>query len=229
MNRVAYWSIVITVLAFAAIPVLYSIAHLLDKAYRDSFFANWAATVIGVIVGIPIALELNRRETIADAKRSAESRQADERQRRSKILSLLRTELINNKEQLVNRQVGEGRPQRQVLLPGLKDELWHAFSDGGELQWIQDLDLLDAIATAYYRIRTIIYLEERFFEAAHFPGMQIHQDKYPKDHILEYLKSLDPTAIETVGRAIESIDRSLERPVPLLACSAVRRGTGLTL
>lgn len=209
MKHVGYWSVVVLVVALAAIPVAYSVAHIFDDMYRNSFFGNWAATVIGVIVGIPIALELNRREIAADAERSAASRQREERQRRSKILGLLRTELVYNREQLAARQAGEGRPKRQVLVPGLKDELWHAFSDGGELQCIQDLDLLDALATAYHRIRAIIYLEERFFEAAHFPGMQVQRDKYPKDYILDYLSDLDTSAIESIDRARQTIDRSL--------------------
>ena len=209
MKRIGYWSMVVSVVVLAAIPVAYSVAHVFDSTYRDSFFGNWAATVIGVIVGIPIALELNRRQVSSEAVRSAESRQKEEGQRRSKILALLRTELIYNREQLGVRQAGEGKPKRQVLLPGLKDELWHAFSDGGELQWIQDLDLLDAIASAYHRIRTIIYLEERFFEAAHFPGMQMQQDKSPKDFILDYLANLDTGALESIDLATKTIDHSL--------------------
>ncbi|MFN8402730.1 MAG: hypothetical protein U0V48_04140 [Anaerolineales bacterium] len=36
-----------------------------------------------------------------------------------------------------------------------KYELWDSFSDGGELQWIQDLDLLNAMSFAYYSIKSI--------------------------------------------------------------------------
>jgi len=34
----------------------------------------------------------------------------------------------------------------------IKIELWRAFSDGGEIQWIDDPDLLDALAAAYYHL-----------------------------------------------------------------------------
>lgn len=145
MKRIAYWSLVVIVLALAAIPVIYSLGHLFDKAYRDSFLGNWAATVIGVVVGIPIALELNRHEIAAEARRAAEAKLLEENQRRSKILGLLRAELVQDRDQLKSCQPAGAASKRTVLLPGLKDELWHAFSDGGELQWLQDPDLIDVL------------------------------------------------------------------------------------
>ena len=39
-------------------------------------------------------------------------------------------------------------------LDSLKFELWDAFSDGGELQWIQDLELLNAMTFAYYSLKS---------------------------------------------------------------------------
>ena len=59
------------IVLLAMTPVAYSVTHLLDETFRDAFLGNLAATVIGVVVGIPIALELNRREVAAEQERSA--------------------------------------------------------------------------------------------------------------------------------------------------------------
>ncbi len=37
----------------------------------------------------------------------------------------------------------------------MRSELWKAFSDGGEIEWIKDVDLLGEIATAYSLIRLV--------------------------------------------------------------------------
>lgn len=65
-------------------------------------------------------------------------------------------------------------------------------------------------ATAYYGVRTIIYLEERFFEATHFPGLQVQQQKYPKDYILDYLSDVDANALKNIDRALLAIDGALK-------------------
>jgi hypothetical protein len=191
----------VIVAAAVIAPIVYTATHLLDPLYRDSFFGNWAATVIGVIFGIPIALELNRRQVAAEKQR-------EESKRRKRILGLLHKEISYNKKEMTKR--AETTPgERLVLMPGLKDGLWRAFSDGGELQWVQDPDLLDVVSSAYYYVKALIYLENRFFEAAHFPGMQIHEDKYPQDYILDYLRVIDPIALGEIDQALQALSAAL--------------------
>jgi hypothetical protein len=38
---------------------------------------------------------------------------------------------------------------------GLSNENWRAFSDGGELQWINDVELLSRLAVAYHSIQMV--------------------------------------------------------------------------
>lgn len=47
-------------LAIAFIPLLYSISRITDMQFLDNFMSNWFATMIGAVMGIPIALEINR-------------------------------------------------------------------------------------------------------------------------------------------------------------------------
>ena len=207
-KRPLYYVIVATALAAALAPLVYTATHLSDPSYRDSFLGNWAATVIGVIFGVPIALELNRRHEAAKALQAEAEKRREESERRKRILGLLHKEISYNKKELRKRaEITHG--ERLILMPGLKDGLWRAFSAGGELRWVRDPDLLDAISNAYYYVKVLIYLENQFFEAAHFPGMQIHQDKYPQDYILDYLRVIDPIALGEIDQALQALSAAL--------------------
>jgi hypothetical protein len=196
-------------LVAAAVPVGYALIHLNNGQFRDDFISNLAATVVGLLVGIPVALELNRRQQASQEVRADEANAKEIAVRKKRILQLLRNELDIDRQLILHRKGTGSGGQRGVSLPGLKDEVWNAFSDGGELQWLQSPDLLDSIATAYHSIRSIIYLEQRYFEATHFPGVQVKQAKYPKDYILEYLDSLDPGTVKTIEGSVAAIDAAL--------------------
>jgi hypothetical protein len=116
-----------------------------DFTFWQSFVSNLGATIIGVGLGIPVALLINRwieRRT--------------EKERKKKILTLLRDELSYNEIEfdrmqnidILNRESG-------VLSSILRNELWKAYSDGGELEWIKNVDLLAKIADTYYSIREL--------------------------------------------------------------------------
>jgi hypothetical protein len=208
MTSVRFW--LLCSLLVAIIPVAYFFSHWTDSQFLDNAMGNWFATVIGVMVGIPIALEINRRQQAAQEKKEREVQGQEETAHKAKILKLVGKELEYNRAALLARQPNkDGETQRKVLVNRLKDELWNAFSDGGELQWIKDLELLDYVSTAYYHIRTIIYLEERYFEAVHFSGLQVRQEKYPKDYILEYLTNTDSAVIASIEKALVEIEKSL--------------------
>jgi len=194
----------------AIIPTIYFFIRLSDSVFRDSAMGNLFATMVGALIGILIALEINRQQQETQERKEAEFQEQEENDHKAKILKLVKSELEYNRNSLTERQPKkEGESQRKVLLPRLKDELWNAFSDGGELQWIKDLQLLDFISTAYYHVRTIIFLEEKYFEAVHYPGMVVQQNKYPKDYILGYLATTDPEVLKHIEEALGEIDRSL--------------------
>ncbi len=194
----------------AIIPTVYFFLRLSDSTFRDSAMGNWFATMIGAIFAILIALEINKKQQETQERNEHAALEKEERDHKAKILKLLKIELEYNHTSLINRQPKKkGETKRKVFVNRLKDELWNSFSDGGELQWIKDLELLDFLSTAYYHIRTIIFLEEKYFDATHFPGLIVTQDKYPKDNILEYLTKTDPAVLEHVAHALDEIDKSL--------------------
>jgi hypothetical protein len=49
------------------------------------------------------------------------------------------------------------------LPPRFRYESWKAFSDGGEIQWIKDPELLGIISEAYYAMRILMELSHSLF------------------------------------------------------------------
>ncbi len=174
---------------------------------------NLFATIVGVLVGVPIALELNRRQQAAAQAITNAERTANEKQRKTKILTLLRSELTMNKKQVLEmRSPMESGGVRGVSVGSLNDQLWSAFSDGGELQYINNPQLLASIADAYYHVRTCISLEKKILDIVHFPGMRIRQDKPPEEFVRGYLSETDNVLLATIDAALSNIEAELALP-----------------
>jgi hypothetical protein len=199
MKSISFWLSRLAIVIVAIIPTWYFLSHIADSQFLDNLMGNWFATMIGVIVGIPIALEIHRRQQQAQEKKEQETQEREALTRKAKILSLVKKELEYNRDVLV------ARPEtikRLDLEDRLKDELWHAFSDGGELQWIRDLQLIDSFSTAYHHIRTIIFLEERLFDAIHAPVP-------PPQQPLQVIGNIRDTLTQTYPIVLKHIEKAL--------------------
>jgi hypothetical protein len=210
-SRFVSWILWALVVIIAIWSVVYFIEHFSDSSFTESAMGNLFATTIGVLVGVPIALEVNRRQQIAVSTVAANERQIYESERKRKVLTLLRSELsANHDDILIRRKPIESGGKRDVYIISLSDQMWSVFSDGGELQYVNNPELLAAIANAYHLIRHSIMLENKILDAIHFPGMKIHQDKPPQDYFLEYLTGSDPELIATIETAIMATNAELE-------------------
>jgi hypothetical protein len=206
MKRVLYWLVWLAVITVFVIPILYSLANINSPGFLENFIGNWAATMIGVVVGIPIALWLSRLQQKEQERKEQEREKQEALARKSKILKLIKKELEYNRDQLLASRIEvDGVPKRVVFLEGLKDELWNAFSDGGELEWIKDLQLMDVISFAYHYIRREIYLEQLY--------MEIKRPKNwtntPAEDLIKHLTELDPLAIKVIDQALDAIKNSI--------------------
>jgi len=121
---------------------------------------------------------------------------------------LLREELKHNADQV---DIWQSSPDRSrttgPLAAFLKDQLWRAFSDGGELSWVKDLDLLASISHSYYSIHAIHDLSEKHFNSIQFlaPGNSPALG-------LEMLVLIGKQAGDTrtsIGSTIQMIDKRL--------------------
>ena len=212
LSRAATWLIVAAVAIWS---LLYFVQHFQSTGFQEGAMGNLFATILGVVVGIPIALEISRRQQDSQSAAAQAERQAEETKRKRKILSLLRTELEDNRSDLVaKRKPIDNGGKREVHTISLRDEMWAAFSDGGELQHVNNPDVLAAIANAYYQVRSSIHLERSFINALHFPGIRMAQKKYPQDYFLDYLTSTDPQVLAAIAQAIAVIDAELASASP---------------
>jgi len=123
------------------------------------FLANALATFLGAIVAVPLALWVDRRQSSHHERASV-----------GKMLKLLRAELQHCDKQVETWQgpTDRGRTTGN-LSASLKDELWRAFSDGGELSWLKDIDLLASLSESYYQVHSIRYLASRHFDSVLTP------------------------------------------------------------
>jgi hypothetical protein len=201
-------------MATSLIPISYFIYKFYDNQFLDSTMGNWFATIIGIIVGIPIALEINRRQQIDQNKKEQTALEQEKVGRKRKILTLLREELSFNHrilETLVEEQ--EQKP-RMRLLTGQKDALWSALSSSGDLQWIDELDLLSSLSVSYYYIRTLIYLERQyddpnFLSAIKWVSGTDPGYTYAGESVVKIVLSLRPDALKIIEQTIQAIDNYL--------------------
>lgn len=159
--------------------------------FAPNFASDFLATLIAVVIGIPVALWIAKYQD----ERETERQQA-------KILNRLREELLWNR-----RYIKSAEEHRQEIAAdsfiGLrpKYENWKAISDGGELRWIKDVDLLVKVSDAYYALRHLEGVTKDY--ASKNWGESIEKS------ILEVLKLTIAASINHLIIAIEEIDKHL--------------------
>jgi hypothetical protein len=95
--------------------------------------------------------------------------------------------------------------KRVVFIEGLKDELWNAFADGGELEWIRDLELMHVISFAYHYVRRITYFERLYLQVKFLIGRDSVFAPETMNELIENLMILDPIALDHIDLALQRI------------------------
>jgi len=130
--------------------------NLFDFSFFQGFLGNLFATVIGVIIGIPVAFWINRRvEAIT------------ERDKRQQIKSTLTDELTltHNRISLWIKDGKKGLHAVIILVQSIDDQLWRSLSNGGELQWIKDPKLLVVLSNTYTSMRNVRNVADKYHDA----------------------------------------------------------------
>jgi len=183
---------------------------------RDSFLGNLLATIIGIFVGIPIALEVNEYQTKLQAKTKRLEEEHDKRERQERILNLIKGELEYNRNLLSVIVEEQKENPTVVVFDGLKNDLWLSFSDGGELQSVDDLELIDSLSWAYYYLRILIPLEEKYFDPDFLLGVEhtgtdgSTSRTYKGARIVQRTTSIRPNALLYIDGALAKIQKSLK-------------------
>jgi hypothetical protein len=167
--------------------------------------------MFGAIIGIPIALALNRKQQKEQEEIEQQAKNQEASERKAKILKLVKEELEHNRDHIRKSQEDPNGVSEGVIHPnGLKDELWNAFSDGGELEWIRDLQLLHIVSLAYHYIRRAAYLERLYLQYKYYPGTRADSNRFPGEAGLsKWLTQLYPTVLDFIEKALKEIDTSM--------------------
>lgn len=162
--------------------------------FSEAMLANTAASFVGVVVGIPVALAIISRQRKAET----DARDRDAERRRIEVLQAVRAELRGNLSDLADRTDG----QRWLLMsPPLSIEVWRALSASGDLQVVHDVQLLGAVARAYRFIESVRQLEKLAIEQAQWP--LIHQT------VLRHLVDHGPIAKASMDEAMVPLEQAL--------------------
>lgn len=124
--------------------------------------SNFVTTIGGIVIGIPLALLIDR---IVRTRNQAE-KLAEANRRAQKILTLLDSELEKNLQYITQFHQDVAHNFYPVRM-----ESWNAFSDGGEIQWIDDPDLLSKLSDSYAQIKRFDKIFQEYAHASLFPGM----------------------------------------------------------
>lgn len=173
--------------------------------------AGLIATFAGVVAGVPVALLLawlTRRE----ARRSEA---ASERSRRHRLLRVLERDLRTTLDEI------RGRDRTQATVPFVRHDVWDAVAASGQLALIDDVELLEVVAHAYYVIRITAEFERDLWRAIHDPAHFTRRvDATTGDDVTNRLRvSLLEAVRDQDEGTIEGIELALDRL--RLALSAV--------
>ena len=180
------------------------------------FVRALVATYFGAALGFLVALYVDRlQRSEDDATRQAVEKAAEERNRgreaeiarmrRVAVLSLLRTELGRIPNQMA-KDYRQNRSQAPSTGDRLTDILWRSLSSSGELRWIEDLDLLQQIASAYDLLAVEIELEKQWLAARAVAGAG---KVVSEDYIANELKVHDFHMWTGACRACKAMDAAL--------------------
>ena len=167
--------------------------------FVSNFVSSGLATLLGVIIGIPVALWLNSFQT-----------RRTEKEKKKKILASLVNELGDNKHEL-ERMNDNAILRSELYLLGsrLRNELWKAYSDGGELQWIKDIELLGKIADSYYSIRAIMELADKHYSSVY---STIGVVTMIKEGVIQESEDMIDLGLKTIKNTMEEINQQLSKP-----------------
>jgi hypothetical protein len=170
-----------------------------DQSFSSDFFSNLLATIVGIIFGLPFALWLDRKAR----SRSERERKKEAHERILKILTVLKTELQKTDRAMETVNIDLVNNYFPVTV-----ESWNAFSDGGELNWLNDPGLLGELSSTYASIKEYDFLFRQYSRATFFPSSVGSPEL--KNRIFDSLLRQREQARKLIKSTLEVIERRLK-------------------
>ncbi len=163
--RIGAVIIFILILATPFVYVFY-IAKI-ERGFWDNAMGNMFATILALIAGIPIALWIDRRIKLGEEERTY----IYARMREKDLLELIKEELQFSLNSLF-LQGKKGNSTSMIIQP-LKSDLWESLTASEEIKYIEDPNLLNRIASAYYVLKIVKGIEEQAYVALRTSAIQV--------------------------------------------------------
>lgn len=187
------------ILSFVAIA--YSVHRYNIITYWDGAIGNLVATWLGIVLGVPIALTIERRRQY----REEQEKILHKSEISQKIYQLLKNELAYNEQKLQVRKNDTKHLDREPL----KCTLWEVLCDSGEIKEIDDPIILDKLATAYYYIKIVIDIESKLYQAMRGINVQYPDGRSASQLLSEEARYFDGILTQRISEAYESLESKL--------------------
>lgn len=175
------------------------------RNYFEDVLSGLVSTGGGLIIGIPVALWIDRVIKTADTA----SQRRDERRRELELLGLLTEELRSCAVAVAQRQQDVTR----LHLKPMKCDLWSAVSNGGKLALISNHHLLDEIASAYYAINLVKNLEEHAYHARLSATVRFNDGRTALETAWSEARKFDDLLARRAAAAINSIESDAKQRI----------------
>ena len=189
------WTLPVT-LGLCAIG--YSAYRARELQYWDGAVGNWLATLLGIIVGVPVALHLERQR----AARAAEMEALTEGNVRKSVLNVLRTELREVLRQLSLRV----NMTDSVPIEPLRDSSWEALRAAGSLRYLTQPTLIESISGAYRWIAILNELEASVRRAVYGINVQFPDGQNAAMKLMAHSKESHSALSQAVFSALAAIE-----------------------
>ncbi len=190
----------------AASAIGYSFYRRSEVAYWDGAVGNWLATLFGILVGIPVALSLERNRINLE---KAEQQRADQRTKRD-VLILLQTELVDAQKKIAQRiSLGSSIP-----VEPLKTSAWEAMKATANLRHVAELPLISSLSEAYRLIQVLAETEKMLHRTIYGVNVQFTDGENAATKILRNAVAFHAPTLTTIDHALNAVAAALDSLQP---------------
>ncbi|WP_433172699.1 hypothetical protein [Actinoallomurus sp. CA-150999] len=175
----------------------------LTSSYMIQLMGGWLATVMGVVIGLPIAAWLADRASAAERRK--------QRQQEERLAADMRARTLT----VVGRELASSLPGLQEMASGTLTRFhynvgrWNALTSSGDLKWIRTLSVIDDLAEAYEALEVVNVLASSWLTS-----LGTHRIPGEGPHLARQLAveaANDATA--AIEKALQTVDAELPQPV----------------
>ncbi len=204
------WLLAAAIFLIVLLAVYFLFQKIAPSPFRDLFLGNLLATIMGVVIGVPVALELTRRQQRAEDKAIAEERERRATERSTRYLKMIQFSMLTNTSFLQN--VAANLRPGSVIYPNLDIEQLEATASL-KYEIIDDLRLNGQLDVVRFNLRFIRRLLDLSLDFSYsHDRFALEPDVFLEEHkrIVDRVQREIPKALENINGAAAMIADKLE-------------------